>query len=157
MTWLGWFHVGSAAAGLVTGLLVAMARKGTRHHRRMGWAYIVSMLAVNLSALLIYRLLGHFGPFHAAALFSLASIGFGAVPAIRRAPRGRWLSIHAYWMSGSYVGLWAAAVAETTTRTEIFPFWWAVLAATAAVSAIGIVTILTRVPVAFARLKDRYN
>jgi len=157
MNWLGWFHLGAAASGLVTGLLVAMARKGTVYHRRMGWAYVVSMLAVNLSALMIYRLLGHFGPFHAAALFSLASIGFGAIPAIRRAPRGRWLHIHAYWMSGSYVGLWAAAVAETFSRTQIFPFWWAVLAGTMVVSGIGVATIIRRVPVAFARMKNRYS
>jgi len=157
MTWLGWFHLGSAIAGLATGALVAVARKGTAYHRRMGWAYLVSMLAVNLSALLIYRLLGHFGPFHAAALFSLASVGLGAIPAIRRSPRGRWMRIHAYWMSGSYVGLWAAAVAETATRTAIFPFWWTVLAATLVVSVIGVAIIIARVPAAFARLKHRYQ
>jgi uncharacterized membrane protein len=152
MRWTGWLHLSLAMAGLLSGLVVALTTKGTRAHRRWGWAYAISMLGVNLSALVIYRLLGHFGPFHVAALFSLMTVILGMVPVRRRGSRW-WLRQHAYWMSGSYVGLWAAAVAETTTRTSVLPFWWMVLACTLAVTALGFWLITTRVPLAIERLK----
>jgi len=148
----GWLHLALALAALLFGLVVSLTAKGTAAHRRWGWAYAASMLGVNLSALVIYRLLGHFGPFHAAALFSLMTVVVGIVPARRRSNRW-WLRQHAYWMSGSYVGLWAAAVAETATRTSVLPFWWMVLACTLAVMVGGAWLIATRVPLAIERLK----
>jgi uncharacterized membrane protein len=155
MTWLGWLHFGTALLGLATGVLVAVARKGTNYHRQMGWAYVGAMLAVNLTALLIYRLLGHFGPFHVAALFSLATVAAGMLPVMRRKPPKIWLRIHAYWMAGSYVGLWAAAVAETSSRTSWLPFWLTVGTASVLVSVIGAVLVLRLVPTAIADMKVR--
>jgi uncharacterized membrane protein len=120
MITLGWFH-----------MMAALLSLGTRSHRRLGWLYVGSMLALNGSALLIYRLFGGFGPFHVAALFSLATVVAGVVSAVRRRPE--WVRRHYAWMTWSYVGLCAAAVSEVGTRTPIFPFWWAVLVGTAAV------------------------
>jgi len=57
-------------------------------------------------------------------------------------------------MSASYVGLWAAAVAETLSRTAWLAFWWAVLLATALRCAIGFRLIQIRVPLALARLRS---
>jgi len=51
---LGTIHLGSACAALITGALVLRMAKGTRVHRRTGYAYFVSMLVTNSSALLIY-------------------------------------------------------------------------------------------------------
>ena len=103
------------------GLFVTVANKGTAVHRRAGWIHAASMLGVNVTALMLYQLTGRFGPFHAAAVFSLLTLVAGVVPA-RRRNGPQWVGRHAYWMSGSYVGLVAAAAAETLTRIPTTPF-----------------------------------
>jgi uncharacterized membrane protein len=140
MSILGWIHTACALAALGSGAAVLLRRKGTRGHRRLGWVYVASMLALNATALMIYRLFGGFGPFHAAALASLVTVAAGIVPAVRRR-RPDWLQHHYRWMTGSYVGLCAAAVAEVATRVPGLRFWWAVFAGTLAVVGIGAVLI----------------
>jgi uncharacterized membrane protein len=121
----GWTHMIAAVAALVAGAAVLLTRKGTRRHRQLGWVYVVSMLLLNGTALLIYRLFGRFGPFHVGAVFSFVTVVAGTLAAIgaRRArgrrdavERARALRRHYQWMTWSYVGLAAAAVSETATR-----------------------------------------
>ncbi|MBA3890906.1 MAG: DUF2306 domain-containing protein [Gemmatimonadaceae bacterium] len=122
---IGWIHTIAAVAAMVTGAAVLVTRKGTRRHRQVGWAYVASMLLLNLTALLIYRLFGGFGPFHVAAVFSLATVLAGTIAALRArkarrsrnaAARAKALEHHYQWMTWSYVGLMAAAVSEVATR-----------------------------------------
>ena len=122
---LGWTHTVAALTALVAGAAVLLTRKGTRRHRQLGWAYVVSMLLLNGTALLIYRLSGRFGPFHVGAVFSFVTVVAGAAAALgaRRArarrnavERARALERHYQWMTWSYVGLAAAAVSEIATR-----------------------------------------
>ncbi|MDL1944648.1 DUF2306 domain-containing protein [Chloroflexi bacterium CFX2] len=121
------FHLVSAVSALVFGLWVILARKGTRLHKQAGYAYFFNMLGLNVSAFFIYRLTGHFGPFHGAALASLFTLMAGFIPAYLRLPRGGWLELHYEFMNWSYVGLVAAAVSEALTRLPSSPFWWMVL------------------------------
>jgi uncharacterized membrane protein len=72
------------------------------------------MVILNVSSLAIYRLTGHFEPFHALALFSLATVVGGVVPALRRRPG--WLMAHYWSMAWSYLGLLAAACSEIVVR-----------------------------------------
>lgn len=137
MNILGLVHTGAAVVALVAGAVVLLQPKGTRVHRRIGWTYVVSMVTLNVTALLIYRLFGMFGPFHVAALASLATLTAGVVTVVRRRPAHNWVEHHYFWMAYSYLGLVAAGVAETTTRTNVVSFWWAVLAATVFVFAVG--------------------
>ena len=122
---LGWIHTFAALAAMTAGAGVLLIRKGTRRHRQIGWAYVVSMLLLNVTALLIYRLFGRFGPFHVGAVFSLVTVVAGTAAALgaRRArgrrdavARARALERHYQWMTWSYVGLIAAAVSEIATR-----------------------------------------
>lgn len=122
---IGWIHTLTAVAALVSGLLVLLTRKGTRRHRQLGWVYVASMLSLNLTALLIYRLFGGFGPFHVAAILSLATVLAGTVAAVRArrarvagdcVARARAMGHHYHWMTWSYVGLLAAAISEIATR-----------------------------------------
>jgi hypothetical protein len=115
----------------------------------LGYAYFFNMLGLNLSALLIYRLTGHFGPFHSAALASLLTLIVGFIPAYLRLPRGRWLDLHYEFMNWSYLGLIAAGVSEATTRLPSSPFWLAVAAGTLAVFVAGGILI--------ARGRGKYN
>lgn len=112
----GQLHLGSAIVALAAGGWVVLRPKGTATHRRIGWVYAASMLVLNATALMIYRLTGTFGPFHIAALVSLVTLVAGIIPAWRRQPVNGWVEQHYYWMAYSYLGLLAATVAETATR-----------------------------------------
>lgn len=136
MNVLGWFHTVCALVALGSGAAVLLRRKGTRSHRRIGRVYVGSMLALNVTALMIYRLFGGFGPFHVAAVVSLLTVVAGTIPAVRRKP-ANWVEHHYAWMTWSYVGLCAATVSEVATRVPGFRFWWAVMIATFAVIGVG--------------------
>lgn len=116
MSTLGWIHTNFGIVALLAGTAVVLLRKGTRWHRTLGHVYLTSMVALNVSALFIYRLYGHFGPFHWMALGSLFSLVVGMVPVFTRRPKGRWLAFHAAYINGSFVGLVAATAAEITSR-----------------------------------------
>lgn len=146
---IGQLHFVAALVALASGAWVLMRPKGGRAHRVPGWVYAGSMLLLNGTALVIYRLTGAFGPFHVAALVSLATLVAGVVPARRRLPATAWLDRHYSFMSWSYVGLCAAAVSETATRFTALRaiardaglhaagFWLIVAAATLVVVAVG--------------------
>jgi uncharacterized membrane protein len=139
MSKLGWVHMTFAIAAMLVGAAVVLRDKGSFAHRVTGWIYVSCMVGLNATALMIYRLFGHFGPFHVLALISLGTVVAGVSVAIFR-PKG-WLSIHYKAMSWSYIGLIAAAASEAGTRIRIFHFWWAVLIATGSIVGIGALII----------------
>jgi len=153
MDTLGSIHVVFGLCALVIGTLVVLIRKGTRFHRAIGHGYFASMLGLNVTALLIYRVTGKFNFFHAAALFSLMCIfiGIGSVVLLR--PKKLWLERHAYFMGGSYVGLVAAAASEVTSRVPGWPLGVAVGLTTTIVVSSGVVFLLRRTPPALERLR----
>ena len=73
MNTIGLLHSVLAMSAIISGAAMLLRQKGTRSHRRIGWVYVASMVGLNVTALGIYRLSGNFGPFHAAAIVSLAS------------------------------------------------------------------------------------
>ena len=85
------FHMVSAVSALIFGACVLLARKGTRLHKQLGYAYFFNMLGLNITALFIYQLTGHFVPFHGASLSSLLTLGAWLFPAYLRLPPGVWL------------------------------------------------------------------
>ena len=146
MDWLGQAHFYMAIVAIAAGAIVVFRRKGTRFHRWSGRTYLLSMLTLNISALSIYDLWGHFGPFHAAAIFSLFTVLMGVNAVRRRKSFHDWKAVHAYWMSWSYVGLLAAAVSESATRYLDFNFGWSVAIATFLVIVAGAMVINRRLP-----------
>ena len=130
-------HLWSAVSALVFGLVVFFVRKGTWLHKQLGYAYFFNMLSLNVSALFIYHLTGHFGPFHISALASLLTLIAGFIPAYLHLPRKGWLDLHYEFMNWSYVGLVAAGVSEAATRIPSSPFWPAVIAGSIIVFIIG--------------------
>ena len=116
MSTLGWIHTIFGLVALLAGSAVLATRKGTRGHRTLGYLYLTSMLGLNGTALCIYNLFGHFGPFHWLAASSLLTLLAGMVPVFTRRPRGRWLERHAIFLVISYIGLVAAAASEIVTR-----------------------------------------
>ena len=133
---LGLVHLLTAVLAIPFGTVIVFARKGTRVHRWLGRSYVVAMLGVNMTAFVIYELFGGFGLFHWMALASLATVLIGYLPTWHK--NSGWKVTHAYFMSGSYVGLLAALAAETFTRTAVLPFFGAVAAASLAVIVVGV-------------------
>jgi uncharacterized membrane protein len=142
----GLVHAGFGVAALVFGAAVISQPKGTLTHRRIGQAYVVSMLLLNATALAIYDLYGHFGPFHVASFTSLATIIAGFLPAFLRRPETSWPALHATFMCWSYVGLVAAFISEIAVRVPGMRFSPAVVGATVIVVAFGALAIHTKVP-----------
>jgi uncharacterized membrane protein len=116
---LGAIHFATAIVALAFGAIVLGAPKGTPLHRTIGAGFVAAMVILNVSSLAIYRLTGHFEPFHALALFSLATVERGMVPALRRRPG--WLMAHYWSMAWSYLALLAAACSEIVVRVFLRP------------------------------------
>ena len=141
---VGLVHLLVALGALGFGSAVILSRKGTRRHRWLGRGYVVLMVALNGTALMIYELFGGFGPFHWMALASLGVILVGYLPA-RSRPAG-WMPRHAYFMTGSYVGLVAATVAEVAGRVPNWSFGWSVFISSVVVTVVGVGWMLARIP-----------
>jgi uncharacterized membrane protein len=138
---LGIAHTTLACIALVLGAIVVVRRKADRLHRTTGHLYVASLLATNITALNIYDLFGQFGPFHVAAIVSLATVIAGMIPVVTRRPRNHWFETHAYFMSWSYVGLVAAAAAETAVRLPAAQFGPAAFAASLLITVAGALLI----------------
>ena len=151
----GLVHALIGVAALLLGLAVVLRRKGTRTHRRIGQAYVVSMLLLNVTALMIYDLFGRFGPFHVAAAISLATIGAGFAPVYLRRPQTDWMSVHAMFMGWSYVGLVAAFISEIATHMPGVSFGPGVAVATVLAVTGGAILIHTQVPKIVSTLTSR--
>lgn len=135
---VGFVHLVSALLAMLTGALVLLNTKGGLFHKRMGYAYVMSMLTLNVTAFMIYHLFGKFGPFHALSILSMVCITGGMLPAVFRKKVKDWLQWHYYFMNWSVVGLYAAFWAETFTRTlPMKQFWLIVAGATAITMFVG--------------------
>jgi len=156
---VGWVHFVFCLVAIVAGAVVVLLSKGTRWHRTWGHLYVWSMVGVVVTALSIYDLTGNAGPFHLAAVAAGLTVLAGMYAVLRRRPRRSWMEAHATWMSWSYIGLLAAAAAESLTRF-VMPrvadvlesealwglFWTSVGVATFVVVGIGRWLVKTRLP-----------
>ena len=141
---IGLAHLVTALLAIVVGLLIVLSKKGTPRHRWLGRAYVVLIIMINVTAFLIYELFGTFGLFHWMAVLSLLTVLIGYFPARARKPG--WRSQHAFFMSGSYVGLIAAFAAETFTRYIPMPFFAGVAVVSIAISLVGVWIMLRFIP-----------
>ncbi|MDQ6788297.1 MAG: DUF2306 domain-containing protein [Acidobacteriota bacterium] len=137
---IGLIHLTVSIFALVFGTWVLAARKGTRAHRRIGYAYAVSMILLIATAFMIYRLFGRFGIFHIAAIASTITLLGGMIPVIRRRPKNSWLNLHFNFMYWSVFGLYAAFVAEMAVR---LPFRAAFSSPTTFFITVGVATFST--------------
>lgn len=155
---IGWVHMIFGLLSLLTGTIVILTRKGNRlSHRFWGYFYLFSMLATNVTSLVIYDLTGRFNMFHWSALASLIVLFIGMLPIFTRKPRanGGWLPRHAHFMAGSYLGVVLATAAEITSRLPFWDFGVAVGVTVAVGSLIGVSLIGKYTPQAIANLNPR--
>lgn len=140
---IGLIHLVASVAALIAGTLVLLATKGTELHRKVGYAYAISMVVLIVTAFMIYRLFGRYGLFHIAAAVSAITLVGGMLPVILRRPRNNWLGYHFSFMYWSVMGLYAAFIAELITRIPQTPFYRMVGIATGAVMLLGYVGFFT--------------
>ncbi len=111
----GLIHLISSIIALVTGLLVLTTTKGTTRHKKIGYIYVVSMVVLNLTAFMIYRLFGKFAIFHWFAVLSCLTLIAGMYPVLTKKSKN-YLLTHFNFMYWSVVGLYCAFCAEILTR-----------------------------------------
>lgn len=138
--WIGLTHITTAVFSMILGAVVILNKKGTTRHKKIGYAYFVNMILLNITAFGIYNF-GSFSLFHFFALVSLFTIFMGMLPVWKRKKKN-WLRRHFYSMNWSVVGLYCAFWAEVGTRLfDMRFFWWIVLSATLLTSAVGAILI----------------
>lgn len=139
-SWTGLIHTIFAILSMVFGTIIFLNKKGTLFHKRIGYAYVISMALLNITAFAIYNF-GSLSLFHFFAVVSLFSIAMGLIPAIKKT-KEKWQTQHYYFMNWSVVGLYCAFWAELGVRFfDMRYFWWVVMLATMATSFLGALII----------------
>ncbi len=131
----GLIHLIASVLSLLSGTLVLLMTKGT--HKTIGYTYGIFMLIVNGTAFGLYHLFEGFGPFHFAALISLATLVAGMIPVLLRTQS--WMSLHLSFMYYSVIGLYAAFASEIMVRIPGISFGPAVGIATSIVMIIAMI------------------
>ena len=111
----GLIHLIVSIIALITGLFVLITTKGTKTHKQIGYVYSISMILVNLTAFMIYKLYGKFGIFHWFAVISCLTLFAGLYPVLRKKSKN-YLLAHFNFMYWSVVGLYCAFMAEIFSR-----------------------------------------
>lgn len=137
---IGLLHTLTAILAMIFGLLVIFKKKGTKTHKRIGYAYTIMMILLNGTSFFIINF-GGFSLFHFFSIMSLLTVVAGIVPAYRKS-KG-WYAKHFYFMSWSVVGLYSAFWAEIGTRFvgNMEQFWWMVALASGLTAFIGAIII----------------
>jgi len=112
----GLVHLIFSISAMITGALILFMVKGTEIHKKIGYAYTVSMLGCIITSFMIYRLFSGWGLFHYLSVVSAVSLIGGMIPAIIRKPKVSWIYLHFSFMYWSVVGLYAAFISEVFTR-----------------------------------------
>ena len=111
----GLIHLISSIIALITGVFVLTTAKGTKAHKQIGYIYVISMIILNITAFMIYRLFGKFGIFHWFAILSFLTLLLGIYPVLVK-NFINYLLVHFNYMYWSVVGLYCAFCAEILTR-----------------------------------------
>jgi uncharacterized membrane protein len=80
----GLVHLIASIIALITGLFVLSTTKGTKTHKQIGYVYSISMILLNLTAFMIYKLYGKFGIFHWFAVISCLTLFAGLYPVLTK-------------------------------------------------------------------------
>ncbi len=134
---IGMIHLVTAMLALFAGSLVLIIKKGTKRHKQFGYAYVLFMVIMLITAFMIYRLFQTFGIFHYAASLSFLTLAGGMIPIWRKKPVLIWKYHHFSFMYWSVIGLYAAFAAEILTRTVDISFFGMVGLATAVITGLG--------------------
>lgn len=111
----GLVHTLASILALVFGTWVLYAKKGSKRHKQMGYAYTVCMLVLLATSFFMYNLFGGFGIFHVFSIISFTTLLAGMAPILRKKPKS-YISLHYNFMYWSVIGLYSAFLSEILTR-----------------------------------------
>ena len=152
----GQIHLIASIIALITGLFVLTTTKGTKTHKQIGYAYSISMILLNITAFMIYRLFGKFGIFHWFAVISCLTLFAGLYPVLTKKSKN-YLLTHFNFMYWSVVGLYCAFCAEILTR---IPFLYDLpnkRQLFGILTGVGILIVGTIANVIFAKMKPKWT
>jgi uncharacterized membrane protein len=152
----GLIHLISSIIALVTGILVLTTTKGTTRHKKIGYIYVVSMVVLNLTAFMIYRLFGKFAIFHWFAVLSCLTLIAGMYPVLTKKSKN-YLLTHFNFMYWSVVGLYCAFCAEILTR---IPFIYDLpnkRQLFGILTGVSIFLVMTVATIIFAKMKPKWT
>lgn len=134
---IGLIHLISSLFALIFGAMVLIMKKGTKRHKQIGYAYVLSMAILLATAFMIYRLFNGWGIFHYATIASLVTTALGMIPVWTKKPTNTWGFRHFSFMYWSVIGLYAAFASEVLTRIPDTTFFGMVGIATGIIMILG--------------------
>ena len=111
----GLIHLIVSIIALITGFAVLVMTKGTKKHKQVGYIYAISMILLNLTAFMIYKVYGKFGIFHWFSVASCLTLFAGLYPVLTKKSKN-YLLKHFNFMYWSVVGVYSALMAEIFSR-----------------------------------------
>ncbi|MFT6811091.1 MAG: hypothetical protein ACJA01_004338 [Saprospiraceae bacterium] len=87
--------------------------------RKIGYTYVVSMVACIVTSFMIYRLLAGWGLVHYLSVVSTVALIGGMVLWFLRKPHEGWIYLHFGFRYWSVIGLYVAFISDVFTRTLI--------------------------------------
>ena len=152
----GLIHLIVSIIALITGLVVLITTKGTKRHKQIGYIYAISMVILNITAFMIYKLFGKFGIFHWFALVSCLTLLLGIYPVLVKNFKN-YLLVHFNYMYWSVVGLYCAFCAEILTR---IPFIYDLpnkRQLFGILTGVSIFLVMTVATIIFAKMKPKWT
>lgn len=110
------FHAATALAAISVGVAVAVARKGTATHRRLGWLYVALVGLMAVSSFGIYQLRDGPSVFHAVSVVVLGVLAAGLTQPLRRRRRPTWRYWHAILMPASLLMIATTGIVQFFDR-----------------------------------------
>ena len=130
--------------------------KGTKRHKQIGYIYAISMVILNITAFMIYKLFGKFGIFHWFAVVSCLTLLLGIYPVLVKNFKN-YLLVHFNYMYWSVVGLYCAFCAEILTR---IPFIYDLpnkRQLFGILTGVSIFLVMTVATIIFAKMKPKWT
>jgi uncharacterized membrane protein len=152
----GLIHLIVSIIALITGLVVLITTKGTKRHKQIGYIYAISMVILNITAFMIYKLFGKFGIFHWFAVVSCLTLLLGIYPVLVKNFKN-YLLVHFNYMYWSVVGLYCAFCAEILTR---IPFIYDLpnkRQLFGILTGVSIFLVMTVATIIFAKMKPKWT
>lgn len=152
----GLIHLIVSIIALITGLVVLITTKGTKRHKKIGYIYAISMVILNITAFMIYKLFGKFGIFHWFAVVSCLTLLLGIYPVLVKNFKN-YLLVHFNYMYWSVVGLYCAFCAEILTR---IPFIYDLpnkRQLFGILTGVSIFLVMTVATIIFAKMKPKWT
>lgn len=100
--------------------VIFLIPKGTKRHKKIGYAYSISMVICVATSFGLFNLWGSFGVYHVLSLVSFITLMIALYYPLYGRKNKNWILPHSIWMGYSYVGLVMAAGSHLF---GVFPNW----------------------------------